>query len=259
MKKNHFILPWFGNKRSEVEKIKKYIDFEKIETIVEPFCGSSAVAYYISTLYPKKYKYILNDNDKYLMELYRLMKNEVEFKKFLIDYGLLLNSIDKEKYVKIVKEKNLMAYFLGHKFFNIRPNLYRNDGVILPNYLHLDETPIIKFLRTEDVTLICGDGKKIYGEYKHDEKALIMLDPPYLSMNNEFYDTLQGGNIYEHLYNYKIDDEKAQIILILNDCWVTQLLFKNSIREEYGKLYQTTKKKGQKHLIITNDKCLKNI
>ena len=68
--KNHFLLPYSGNKRNEVENIynttKDIYKYEDIKTIVEPFCGSCAYSYYISTLYPKKYKYILNDNDKFL-------------------------------------------------------------------------------------------------------------------------------------------------------------------------------------------------
>ena len=70
MKQNHFIFGYAGNKRGEVEVIQNYLEqnynFEKIKTIVEPFCGTSAYSYYLSTLYPKKFKYILNDNNKLL-------------------------------------------------------------------------------------------------------------------------------------------------------------------------------------------------
>lgn len=60
--KNHFIFPYAGNKREEVEKIheilKKNIDLSKIKTIIEPYCGSSAMSYYLSTIYPNKFNYV---------------------------------------------------------------------------------------------------------------------------------------------------------------------------------------------------------
>ena len=50
--RNHFIIPYIGNKREEVEtiynNIKNYIDDKKI--IIEPFCGTSAVSYTHLTL-----------------------------------------------------------------------------------------------------------------------------------------------------------------------------------------------------------------
>ena len=47
--KNHFFFSYAGNKREEVEHIYNKLDLENIETIVEPFCGSCAVSYYIWT------------------------------------------------------------------------------------------------------------------------------------------------------------------------------------------------------------------
>jgi len=57
--KNHFFIAYSGNKREEVNTIHDYIKPKltpSITTIIEPFCGTSALSYYISTLYPKKYK-----------------------------------------------------------------------------------------------------------------------------------------------------------------------------------------------------------
>ena len=64
--KNHFFIPYFGNKRKETPLIyeKTKHELNDITTIIEPFCGSCAFSYYISLQHPKKYKYILNDNNK---------------------------------------------------------------------------------------------------------------------------------------------------------------------------------------------------
>ena len=60
--KNHFYMPYKGNKRQEVVRIFDEIDFEKLTTVIEPYCGSCAMSYYISTQYTG-IKYILNDNN----------------------------------------------------------------------------------------------------------------------------------------------------------------------------------------------------
>ena len=56
--KNHFYFPYVGNKREEVEYILNNLNLDNITTIIEPFCGSCALSYYISTKYPNKFKYI---------------------------------------------------------------------------------------------------------------------------------------------------------------------------------------------------------
>jgi site-specific DNA-adenine methylase len=81
--KNHFFYPYFGNKTQEVEYIYNSLDLKNIDTIVEPFCGSCAVSYYIwSQNKYKDYKYTLNDLDDNLINLLKSMRNG-EYKKIL--------------------------------------------------------------------------------------------------------------------------------------------------------------------------------
>jgi len=55
VKKNHFFIPYAGNKRSEVERIYESIKdkLDDIEYVVEPFCGTSAFSFYMSLKHPK--------------------------------------------------------------------------------------------------------------------------------------------------------------------------------------------------------------
>jgi len=73
-KTTHFMVPYAGNKRKEVKQL--YEEFKKSSNeytyIVEPFCGTSAFSYYVSLNEPLKYTYVLNDNNKYLIELYKI-------------------------------------------------------------------------------------------------------------------------------------------------------------------------------------------
>ena len=79
--KNHFFFSYAGNKREEVEHIYNLSDLNNIDTIVEPFCGSCAVSYYLWTQNKdKNYKYILNDLDGYLINLLKIIRSG-EYKK----------------------------------------------------------------------------------------------------------------------------------------------------------------------------------
>ena len=80
--KNHFYMCYSGIKREEVENIYNLINFNNITTIVEPFCGSCAMSYYISTKHPKKFKYILNDNNEYLREMFDIIRDDERTKEF---------------------------------------------------------------------------------------------------------------------------------------------------------------------------------
>jgi len=62
--RSHFVISYKGNKRTEIKEILKGIDLSNIKYIVEPFCGSSALSYALSKMYPNKFTYILNDNNR---------------------------------------------------------------------------------------------------------------------------------------------------------------------------------------------------
>ena len=84
--KNHFLISYFGNKRQEVKIIYEELKFndDNINTyyIVEPFCGSSAMSYYIwlNNRDKTNFKYILNDNNKFIIDLYNIAKDENNLK-----------------------------------------------------------------------------------------------------------------------------------------------------------------------------------
>ncbi len=65
-----------GNKRIEFKYINNFIDnIDDYDTIVEPFCGSSAVSFNKWLKYPNN-RFILNDNYIELMKVYNLTENE---------------------------------------------------------------------------------------------------------------------------------------------------------------------------------------
>jgi site-specific DNA-adenine methylase len=250
--KNHFFISYFGNKRQEVEKIVNTIkDLDNIKTIVEPFCGTSALSYYISTLFPKKFKYILNDNNEHLIKLYKIAQDEELLKQLVLELNELLIGLNKEKYLKILKNNDLIAFILKNKIYKIRPGLYPDDNSRSnPNMFNLMMTcPIIHFLRNENIEFKNMCAIEVYNEYKTQADAYIFLDPPYLQACNDFYDKT-NINIYEYLMENPIKKENAQIALCLEANWIIKMLFRHNTTIAYDKVYQTNKKKTT-HIIIT--------
>lgn len=261
MYKNHFIYPYFGNKRTEaayiIENIKDSL--LKCDTIVEPYCGSSAISYHISLLYPKKFKYILNDNDKQLINLYNLVKDEKELDKLIIKLNDISKDINKEKYNLLKKDENtkLENFLYIRMIYQIRPNLFpteKEQKRIKKDFSYIKDLPIIKFLKNEDVEIYNNDGIDILEKYNNNEKNLIILDPPYLMSDNLSYysDIKRKRNIYEYLFNNDIKKMNASIILILEKIWIIELLFNNCINDEYEKKYFNQNKRKTKHIIIKN-------
>lgn len=258
MKLNHFMIPYFGNKRTECKKIYDNLNLEGVDIIVEPFCGTSAISYYISTLHPLKYTYHLNDNNPLLIELYELSKDEDKYKLFIDELNELdkytrdENRVcDKTKYSKL-DFTTLKGWVYKYKIYNIRPNLCpknKKQGVDIFNKML--KVPILNFLRTEKIIFTCDCAIKIINEYKNNDKALLFLDPPYLQSNNDHYLNCDV-NIYEHLHKNPIHNFKCKIYLCLEMIWIIKILFEKYEIIEYEKSYTNEKKKTSTHALIKN-------
>ena len=242
-----------GNKRNEAENFYNSIDLSQIKTIIEPFCGTSAISYYIWTKNPDL-KFILNDNNKFIIEMYNIMKDDEKLKAFEDKINLCIIpevSKNKESYDKFIKENNdIFGWFISHKFYNIRPGIFPYNKKI--NEIDFKKMPVYNFYKNAKIEFYNLDGLEIYEKYKTDNKNLIILDPPYLIYGNDFYLDCKI-NIYEHLYNNDIKKEKAKIYLILEDNWIIKLLFNKYIIQSYDKKYMTTRK-NTNHIIIYNKK-----
>lgn len=254
--RNHFFIPYTGNKREEVDSIYNAIiknnSLNNIETIIEPYCGSSAMSYYISTLHPNKYKYILNDNNKLLIELYKIFSNEDTIKEFIIKINNLcfdkdLKFITKIQYELLKKEQTVESYFISNKFYKMRCGTYPLDEILVPlDYDKVMKTPIINFLKNENITFSSDDAIEII-QKNNNKESLILCDPPYLMACNDFYNN-SNVNIYEWIYyNNKI---LINTVLILENNWIIQLLFKDiTTKTIYEKRYNGLKKKVVDHVV----------
>ena len=253
MNKNHFFFSYAGNKRKEFNDIYDQIKdkLDNIEIIIEPFCGTSAFSYFLSLKHPKKFRYILNDNNYFLMELYDTATKPKLLDKLINTLNEFSKDITKEKYQDIVKVDKFENWLYKNKIYCMRPGLFPiHTKKIKDNFEDLKESLIISFLKNEKVELYNDEGVNIIENYKNNKKVLIFLDPPYLVSDNSFYYDSKI-NVYEYLSNNQINKMKAYIVLCLENNWIIQILFKDFIKSEYDKKYELSRKKTT-HLIITN-------
>jgi hypothetical protein len=260
MKKTHYPIGYYGNKRAEVERIYNAIkdDLNNIKYIVEPFCGTSALSYYISTKHPKQFTYVLNDNNKFLCELNSILKDDAKTNDLINKLNELKEkAVNKEEYDKIDMNENIYNWVFKNKYFKIRPGLYPlNKKASDDIFNNIKKFDFVNFIKNENIVISNIDGLELYKQYKDNNKSFIFLDPPYLLSCNDFYGSPHLG-IYEYLSCNDINKEKAKILLCLNDNWIIKMLFKNNKKITYDKIYQTTKK-IKTHIIITN-KNIKSI
>ena len=265
MKQNHFIIPYSGNKRQEVETIHESLNLDGIETIIEPFCGTSAMSFYLSRLYPKRFKYILNDLDERLMELYAVMKDETKYNELILKskeyYDFVFdNDLDengkRERYNSLKTNNDLVTWVFMRTYYSFRAGVFprfnhkkgsRDGRTKFMNY----NIPIISFLRNEDIEFRCEDALNLVKQYKDNKSVLMFLDPPYFDCDNTFYKH-QGLEIYPYLHETRLDSFKASIYLVVNLTEPIQNMFQEYFIKIYSKQYNVTRYKKVEHVIISN-------
>lgn len=248
--KNEFIMKYAGNKRQEVEEIYKNLNLDDVDTICEPFCGTSSMSYYISTKHPLKFKYILNDLNKHLIKLYHLIKDPIKYNYFNVLCEMLMNHIHKqvnkkEEWDIIININDVYSYYINNAYHYCRPGIFNEK---CSTYKNFKKRGIINFLRTEDVLILNETGTTITEKYSQKKNILLLLDPPYLMTNNGYYlgDDLFG--IYDYLLS--ITNKNNNIILIIEYSWIIKHLFKNYNIIKYGKKYAGYKPKEVLHCLI---------
>lgn len=244
---NHFFFSYFGNKRQEIDNIFSCITNYEVKYIVEPYCGSCSFSYHMSLLHPQKYVYILNDNDKLLIELCNIVKDKQKLLDFEEKVNKICSSIDKNIY-NTMDKTTLEAYYIRNKIHTLRPGLWKNGYKY--KEIKIRDTPFCNFILNEKVIFSSNDGISVYEEYKN-KNSIIFLDPPYLLAYNDFY-SKPNVNIYQHLYLNKIENESSFIMLCLEWSWIIRLLFQNNKFITYDKKYSSQNKKKTIHAVITN-------
>ena len=254
--KNHFIIPYIGNKREEYIYIKKLLPLSSkhIKNIIEPFAGSCAISYSIWKDCGNKFNYYLNDKDENLFNIYNLIKTEtIETIEENIN-KIKDECYDKETYeFRFKNQRNIYDYIYFHRYFNIRYGRYdiKRCSHSEPFKIIEECTKFFEFLKSPNVFISNQDGIKIFEEHSNNKNNILILDPPYLTENNDLYN-IKDTCIYEYLNNLKLKDHKAHIFIWINDNWIVRLIFKKwFFLIFYPKIYGFSKK-CVNHTIISN-------
>lgn len=256
MKRNHFIFSYAGNKRNETEHFLKYASFKNIENIFELFCGSSAISFHIWLKFKDKFNYYLNDNNKKLIEVYELLKTK-SIEEIENEINKIKNSIETKKewdeYYKDKENESIYKFIFFSKYSSMRrlgmfPLIYERQRKS-PFQITEYQKEFIEFIKSPNVFISCGSWFELFNKHKDDETSLFIFDPPYINTCNDFY-IEKNLNIYQYLYDNKIESFQSRIYLILEDIWLIRLLFMNNkILFQYDKTYGISKKET-KHILI---------
>jgi hypothetical protein len=265
--KNHYYSPYVGNKRSEIKNIMPLINFDNITTIIEPFAGSSAMSYYISTQYPKRFKYILNDNDKINIELYKISRDPERtqmfnnnINKIIDEWNTYTEDVSRKAFYNNLDKNKLEVYIFKTKYTIFRMDNYPpiTQKLIRKRFINvkaykLQNYPVYDFFNNEDIIYECIDAVDFIKKHSKDDGKLFLLDPPYLSSCNVYYNNF-NMDIYEWISNNKsiLLDSKNKFIFTLEKIIQIKEMFKEfKILLEYGKEYMMSKK-NTTHIVYSN-------
>jgi hypothetical protein len=260
-----------GNKKNELKLLIPIIESQiTTSTIfVEPFCGSAIVSFNVFKK-NKNIEFHINDLDPLRIKFYKNMTIEKERQKL---YKLEKEILEKgeEFYYSIVKGKDdeFLKYVISKRIHSFRYGLYPTNKKII---LHEITDNWKEFLNKAIITN--EDYIDIFDKYKDNENAFLYLDPQYMDSFNAGYGTYQNKS---HDENLKIIDNtemyikfldilnngKCKILFSINDCALTNYLYKDDIKETYNHKYQHShlnieklkegkKKKNTNVLIISN-------
>ncbi|WP_414648323.1 DNA adenine methylase [Cedecea sp.] len=186
------ILKWAGNKTAIMPELIKHLPAG--QRLVEPFAGSCAVM--MATDYPH---YLVADINPDLINLYQVIKNEIEY---FIEEGKYLFEArnDSDAYYKTRQEFNLRhggaiehaLYFLylnRHGYRGLcRYNLSSHFNVSYGNYKkpYFPENEIRAFAeKAQRATFICASYEETLAMLESED--VVYCDPPYDETFNQYH------------------------------------------------------------------------
>jgi 16S rRNA G966 N2-methylase RsmD len=252
-----FILDYVGTKYQESKHIEILnIDFDKYETIIEPFGGSFGFSRY---LHEKKklthLNYIIYDNDEDLIKFYQYFKSLIIENKhidFINEYNEEVQKI-KDNCSLINKHKNidgkeLKVYLKNYKHENIY--MYY---LVQKNHGHLTRFTRAVFKKNcgfleliKSATFIFSNFEDIDDDILTNKKTLIYFDPPYIATDNSTYKNINLNKAFEKMIEiYKL----VPCLMVHQYNFLLSYVFKDYKQHVYDKQYGATKKNVKHHLI----------
>lgn len=213
---------WSGSKRSQAKEICRYITTE-YDTYYELFCGGCSMLFYILNNYPNKFKrYVCNDINEPLIQLYKLIKTN--YKEVQRSYEILWRELNKDgdserkkKFFNRAREsfnKNhdpRVFFFIMRTTTNGMPRYnsageFNNSFHVTRNGMNPERTE--KVLKEWSTLLNLYDVQfysKSYEEFKSKGNDLLYLDPPYANTKGMYYGTIDYEVLWQFLKSVESD------------------------------------------------------
>jgi len=245
----------------------------QIDTVVEPFCGSCAVSFYIFNNHDpeKKIKYLINDNDKLLIDFLQHIKingsdklfNEINeiLKLPYEDYKLKFNDIKSEYKTK----PNIFNYLFYNKIYTYRRGLLIPEDKYKNIFINYERSKKINdnldlFFKNDNLTLFNLDYLEFLNNVnKLNKKTFIYFDPPYLNSHNSDYNTYLcnklnkdyfiNDNTYMYIFIKYLLSKRINILLTINKNSLNEYIYGKYIKLEYRVIYQYTNNNHKKNTI----------
>tara|TARA_B100000965_G_scaffold76898_1_gene61047 strand:+ start:3062 stop:4261 length:1200 start_codon:yes stop_codon:yes gene_type:complete len=206
-KKRHGI---YFTSREIIRKNLRYIDFSKIDSILEPSCGSCEFINIINELYPKK-KIVGIEYKKEIYEMIKELKNEnidiinEDYLKYEDDkkYDLIIGN---PPYYVMKKEDVDKRY---NKFYDGRPNIF--ILFIIKSIELLNSDGVLSFVLPKSFANCLYYNKS----REYISKNLTILN--ILECNNDFIETEQSTIILIVKNKRPIKDENDRFMISVNN------------------------------------------
>ncbi len=239
-------LKWAGGKRQLLPVIRAYLPEEfkskTIKRFIEPFVGGGAVFFYLIQRYEFQ-QVVLNDYNKELINLYLVVKNDIDLLvkelEIISEEYLALNEKDRKTYYLTIREKYNSAknnsikkavylMFLNKTCFNGLYRVNKKNQFNVPHGRYKNPT-ILNEGNLRGASRLLQNTDIFAEDFEHirehvDDKTFVYFDPPYRPLNasssftsysnNEFNDEEQVrlANFF-----YDLDKKGAKLMLSNSD------------------------------------------
>ena len=270
---------WAGGKRQIIDKLKKYLP-EDFDTYYEPFVGGGALLFELS---PQRA--VINDSNKELINVYKVLCNEEKFKKMCHTLNHYETSHSEAFYYEIRnKDRNKKSFNRLADYTRAARTIYLNkacfNGLYRVNSKNEFNVPFGKkkkvntyegsnlitvsnYLTMNEVKILCCDFEDAVKNAKKGD--FIYFDPPYDSDTSTFNSYTETGFDKEQQRRlakvYKELDKKGCYVMLSNhNTKLINELYKDyniHIIEAKRNINSNGKKRGKvEEVIITNYKSI---
>ena len=221
----------------------------KIDTIIEPYCGSFALIRKLIDMYPDK-KYICNDNDEMLIRAYTALQDDDQCNE-LIEFYKTFEIKDKLHYDTFKKENSIKSYLFIHIIYRICYGLYDKNK---HKFNDKDINRLIHFNKNyKNIEFIFGDAKNIIEKHMNNKKCFLFLDPPFFLQTNSMYKNANIDGFLDLLKN--VNDFPCKMLSVGGDhCLILCFyeFYKIKIKFETTINYRGNKNKKHQNVYVSN-------